>query len=70
MGIYSQDTEMEFGSEKCAMLVMKSRKWVMTDRMELPNREKIRMFGGKEIYKYLGILEVDTIKQVEMKEKN
>ena len=27
------------------------------------------MFGDKKNYKYLGILEADTIKQVEMKEK-
>ena len=37
--------------------------------IELPNQEKIRMLREKETYKYLGILEVDTIKQVEMKEK-
>ena len=30
----------------------------------------IRTLGEKETYKYLGILEADTIKQVEMKEKN
>ena len=30
---------------------------------------KIRMLRGKETYKYLGILEVDTIRQEEMKEK-
>ena len=28
-----------------------------------------RALGEKETYKYLGILEADTIKQVEMKEK-
>ena len=28
------------------------------------------MIGEKETYKYLWILEADTIKQVEMKEKN
>ena len=28
------------------------------------------MLGEKETYKHLGILVVDTIKQVEMKEKN
>ena len=28
------------------------------------------MLGEKETYKYLGILKADTIKQVEMKEKN
>ena len=27
------------------------------------------MFGEKETYRYLGILETDTIKQVERKEK-
>ena len=60
---------MEFGIEKCAMLVMKRGKWHLTDRMELPSQDKIRTLGEKETYKYLGILEVDTIKQVEMKDK-
>ena len=36
---------------------------------ELPNQDKIRTLGKRETYKYLGILEGDTIKQVEMKEK-
>ena len=48
---------------------MKSRKWHMTERTELPNQEKIRTLREKETYKYLGILEADTIKQVEIKEK-
>ena len=39
------------------------------DRRKLPNQETITMIKGKETYKYLGILEADTIKQVEMKEK-
>ena len=51
------------------MLVMKIGKRHLTDGIELPNQDKIRMLGEKEIYKYLGILEADTIKQVEMKEK-
>ena len=67
--IYSQDIGMEFGIEKCAMLVMKSGKRHMTDGMELPNHDKIRMLGENETYKYLGILEADTIKQVQMKDK-
>ena len=37
--------------------------------MELSNQEKIRKLGEEETHKYLGILEADTIKQVEMKEK-
>ena len=40
--IYSKDIGMEFGIEKCAILVMKSGKRHLTDRMELPNQDKIR----------------------------
>ena len=58
---------MEFGIEKCAMLVMKSGKRHMTDGIELPNHDKIRTLKENETYKYLGILETDTIKQVQMK---
>ena len=47
---------------------MKSGKQYMTNRMELPNQENIGTLGEKETYKYMGILEADTIKQKEMKE--
>ena len=67
--IYIQDIGMEFGIEKCAMLVMKSGKRHTTDGIELPNQDKIRTLGEKETYKYLGIMEADTIKQVQMKDK-
>ena len=66
--INSQDIGMEFGIEKCAMLVMKSGKRYMTKGVQLPNQAVIRMLGEKETYKYLEILEADTIKQQEMKE--
>ena len=53
------------------------RKRHLTDGMELPTQDKIRTLGEKETYKHLeadtieptNILEADTIKQVEMKEK-
>ena len=48
---------------------MKSDKRHLVGGMELPNQEKIRTLGGKEIFKYLGILEAETIKREEMKEK-
>ena len=67
--IYSQDIGMEFGIEKCVMLVMKSGKRHLTHGMELPNQDKIRTLAENETYKYLVILEADTIKQVEMKNK-
>ena len=46
--IYSQDTGVEFGIEKCAILVMKSCKRHLTDRMELPSQDKIKTLGEKE----------------------
>ena len=67
--IYRQDIGMEFGIEKCTLLVMKRGKRHLTDRIELPNEDKIRTLAENETYKFLGILEADTIKQVEMKEK-
>ena len=60
---------MEFGIEKCALLVMKSGKRHLTDGIELPNKDKIRTLAENETYKYLGIMKADTIKQVEMKNK-
>ena len=34
--IYSQDIGMEFAIEKCAMLIMKSRKWYWMQGRKLP----------------------------------
>ena len=48
---------------------MKSGKRHLTDGIELPNQDKIRKIAENETYKYLGILEADTIKQVEMKNR-
>ena len=48
---------------------MKSGKRHMTDGIELSNQDKAWTLGEKDTYKYLGILEVDTFKQVETKEK-
>ena len=52
------------------MLKMKNGKRETTEGLELPNQESIRIFVEKENFKYLGTLEVDNIKQAEMKEKN
>ena len=51
------------------IIIMKSGKRHMMDGMELPNQEKIKTPGEKETYKYLRILETNTIKQLEMKER-
>ena len=49
---------------------MNSGKRHLTDGMELPNQDKIRTLREKVAYKCWEILEADTIKQEEMKEKN
>ena len=38
-------------------------------RNRINKSRKIRKFGEKETFKYIGILESNTIKQVKMKEK-
>ena len=48
-----------------------NEKWKTTPnwRIGTTKSRKIRTLAEKETYKYLGILEADTIKQVEMKNK-
>ena len=41
----------------------------MTEGRELTNQENIITLKENENYKYLGMLEADTIKQTKMKEK-
>ena len=48
---------------------MKNRKREIAEGLELQSQECVRSLGEKENYKYLGILEADTIKQAKMKEK-
>ena len=53
--IYNQDIGIKIGTDKCAMLVMKSEKQHMMEGIEILNQEKIRTLGKKKMYKYLGI---------------
>ena len=69
MRIYSEDIGMEFHLENCTMLVMKSGKRYITEGIKLPYQVVISTLWEKETYKYSGILEANTIKQQEMKEK-
>ena len=48
---------MEFGIEKCAMLLMEKGKIVKSVGIEFPDRKVIRSLQEGESYKYLGILE-------------
>ena len=45
--IFNQDIEMEFSTEKCAMLIIKNGKRVTTEGIELPNQESIKTLSRK-----------------------
>ena len=51
---------MEFGIEKCAVLVMEKGKIVKSVGRELPDSKVIKSLQEGESYKHLGILVADT----------
>ena len=65
--VFSEDIGMEFGIEKCAMLVMEKGKIVKSVDIELPDGKVIKLLQEGESYKYLGILEADKSLEVKMK---
>ena len=60
---------MEFGTEKCATLVIEKGKIVKSVGIELPGGKVIKSLQEGESYKYFGILEVDRFLGDEMKLK-
>lgn len=66
--VFSSDIGMEFGIEKCAVLVIRKGVKARCEGIELPDGDVMREVdqGG---YKYLGVLEGADIMQKEMKEK-
>ena len=65
--VFSEDIGMEFGIEKCAMLVMEKGKIVKSVGIELPGGKVIKSLQEGESYKYLGILEADKFLEEKMK---
>ena len=66
--VFSTDIGMEFGMKKCGILTMKRGKVVRCEGIMLPNNEVMKEVE-KEGYTYLGIVELDKIKENEMKKK-
>ena len=66
--IFSYDISMEFGRDKCATLTIQRGSVVQTEGINLPNN-KIRGLNLEESYNYLGILQADDIKHVQVKKK-
>ena len=51
--VFSEDIGMEFGIEKCAMLVMEKEKIVKSVGIELPDDKVIKSLQERGSYKYL-----------------
>ena len=65
--VFSEDIGMEFGVEKCAMLVMQKRKIVKSVGIGLPDGKAIKLLQGGERYKYFGILQAGKFLEEKMK---
>ena len=65
--VFSEDVGVEFGIEKCAMLVMEKGKIVKSAGIELPNGKVIKSLREGESYKCLGIFEADKFLGEKMK---
>ena len=65
--VFSGDIGMEFGIEKCAMLVMEKGKIVKSVGIELPDGKVFKSLQEGESYNYLGILEADKFLEEKMK---
>ena len=65
---YSDDIGMEFGMSKCETVTIKRGKRLVGDGLKLPSGEVMKDVEDKG-YKYLGVLQKDSIMYVEMKKK-
>ena len=65
--VFRKDIGMEFGIEKCAVLVMDKGKIVKSVVMQLPDGNIINSLQEGKSYKYLGILEADKFLEEKMK---
>ena len=65
VNLISQDIGVEFGIKKCGVVTLRRGKLTGSAGIELVNGEKIKEVG-EEGYKYLGITELDRIKEGEM----
>ena len=65
---FGEDISMEFGLKKCGVVILKKGKLVKFDGIHLPNQEIMKEVDENG-YTYLGILELDEIKEHKMKIK-
>ena len=66
--IFSDDVGMVFGSEHCAVSVLRKGKMVQTEGIELPDGKHMREVN-LDGYKHLRVSQLDSIMNREIKEK-
>ena len=66
--VFSTNISMEFGIKKCGIPTMERGNIIKNEGIKLPDGEMMKQVG-QEGYTYLGIIELDKIKETEMKEK-
>ena len=66
--VFSTNIGMEFGIKKCGILTMKRGKIVKSEGIKLPDGEVMKQVG-QEGFIYSSIIELDKVKETEMKEK-
>ena len=66
--VFRTDIGMEFGIKKSGILTLKRGNIVKSEGIKLLDGEVMKQVG-QEGYTYLGIIELDKIKEIEMKEK-
>ena len=59
---------MVLGLDKCVVLILKKGKMVRTEGIELPDGKRMREVN-LDGYKYLGVLQLDSTMNRELKEK-
>ena len=65
---FSEDIGMQFGIDKCALIVLKRGKRTVCEGISHPDNLVIKSLEEDGSYKYLGILEADQIMHKEMKD--
>ena len=65
---FSEEVGVVFGLDKCAVLTLKRGNMVLTEGIEVPDGNRMRE-ANLNGYKYLGVLQFDSIMNREMKEK-
>ena len=66
--VFSTDIGMEYGIKKCGIFTMKGGKIIKSEGIKLPDGEVLKQIE-QEGYIYLGVIELDKIKEKEMKEE-